>query len=467
MNPFVRLTFIFLVIVLPRIVVASLEIGEVAWMGSAASANHEWIEIYNDGTDSINVDGWTVTDSNTLLITLAGSVSAGTYAVLERTSDESAPGSAFLIYTGALVNTGTTLTLRDQSGAIIDQVAGGENWERIGGNNASKETAQYSGTTWVTAPPTPGRANATESTSPPPVDTSTSESDTTRSGGGSIVRSAQTKTATLELSNTTLTLTVDAPEIVYVGQRIPFTVVASGPGDVVLNSLQYEWNFGDMATSSGKYVSHRYRYPGEYVLTVHGAYGRHEQVTRTSLTVVPVTISITNDEQGNIQVNNDAPYEVALGGYALSGTKTIVFPERTVLLSRATITIPKEQVGVSYGGLVTLRDGVGKVVVDNRPIVPELFTDEIYEPDIVYSETVASDPSLDAQVEKDSHFTFAETNRIEPLIATQSPVAALSISAAGADELTPPPLTNNRSFLGLCSLLVIAIGALYFGTKKV
>lgn len=470
MKPSLHLTFVFLIIVLPRIAAASVGISEVAWMGSSASANHEWIEIYNSGTDSVSVDGWTITDSNTLLITLAGSVSAGTYAVLERTSDESAPGSAFLIYTGALVNTGTTITLRDQGGAIVDQVAGGENWESIGGNNSSKDTAQYSGTAWVTAPPTPGRVNATESTTPPQTDTATTESNTVRSGGGNIVRPTQTKTVTLELSNTTLVLTVDAPEIVYVGQRIPFTVVASGPGDVVLNSLHYEWNFGDMATSSGKYVSHRYQYPGEYVLTVHGAYGRHEQVTRTSLTVLPITLSITSDDQGNIQVNNDSLYEVVLGGYALSGTKTVIFPERTVLLSRATITIPKERLGVSYGGVVTLRDGAGRAVVDNRPRTADVLATEVYDADTVYPETLLPDTPFEASIEKESNFTFGETPMTEPLVVAETLSIAMPATDVGVDEMpptfTPPLATTDRSFLGLCALLVVAIGALYFGTME-
>ena len=94
-----------------------------------------------------------------LSINLTGVISPGAFAVLERTSDDSAPGSAFLIYTGALVNTGATLTLRDASGVIVDQVAGGENWQDIGGDNVTKETAQYTTAGWVTDVPTPGSAN--------------------------------------------------------------------------------------------------------------------------------------------------------------------------------------------------------------------------------------------------------------------------------------------------------------------
>ena len=84
-------------------------------MGSGTSANHEWIELYNSG-EAVDVAGWVLSDGMNLSINLTGIISAGDYAVLERTSDDSAPGIAFLIYTGALVNTGATLTLQDSSG---------------------------------------------------------------------------------------------------------------------------------------------------------------------------------------------------------------------------------------------------------------------------------------------------------------------------------------------------------------
>jgi len=76
--------------------VMAIEISEVAWMGSADSANHEWIELHAPTT--IDVTGWTLSDDNNLQIELTGTISAGEYAVLERTSDDSAPGSLADIY---------------------------------------------------------------------------------------------------------------------------------------------------------------------------------------------------------------------------------------------------------------------------------------------------------------------------------------------------------------------------------
>jgi len=111
-------------LLLPYSAQAAVSISEVAWMGSSASANHEWIELHNDGSAQ-DVSGWTLSDGVNLSIDLTGTISQNSYAVLERTSEDSAPGTAFLVYTGALVNTGATLRLTRSDGSLVDQVSGG------------------------------------------------------------------------------------------------------------------------------------------------------------------------------------------------------------------------------------------------------------------------------------------------------------------------------------------------------
>jgi hypothetical protein len=146
---------------LPLLTHASVCINEIAWMGTATSSFDEWLELYNDGSTATRLDGWTLTDSGSLSIILTGTLAPHAYAVLERTNDDSAPGKAFLIYTGALSNSGKTLTLTNTRGTVEDEVVGGANWKNIGGDNSTKHTAQRTDSGWVTAPPTPGKANET------------------------------------------------------------------------------------------------------------------------------------------------------------------------------------------------------------------------------------------------------------------------------------------------------------------
>ncbi|MCA9360455.1 lamin tail domain-containing protein, partial [Candidatus Kaiserbacteria bacterium] len=247
-------------LLLPYSAQAAVSISEVAWMGSSASANHEWIELHNDGSAQ-DVSGWTLSDGVNLSIDLTGTISQNSYAVLERTSEDSAPGTAFLVYTGALVNTGATLRLTRSDGSLVDQVSGGTDWESIGGDNATKETAQYTSSGWVTAAPTPGAGlNWT-------VEEDTSEDDDTETLNQedlkktSTVSTRKTKSSSAEtvrliLPDVSLKLVVDAQSLGYVNQPISFSVKPSGIGDTLIDSLQYEWNFGDGLTSDQKEPTH-------------------------------------------------------------------------------------------------------------------------------------------------------------------------------------------------------------------
>lgn len=346
---------------IPSLAQAAVIINEVAWMGSTVSANHEWIELKNTGTDSIDVSGWKLADGMNLVIELAGVIPAGSYAVLERSSEDSASGTAFLIYTGALVNSGATLSLTRADGGLEDQIAGGENWQNIGGDNVTKETAQYTTGGWVTGAGTPGTSN---SGVPKSTEGSGNSSGSTSSGNGSkngIMKSSPAdETVRLTLPGVTLSLAVEGQKVGYVHQPIKFLVTPSGVGKTIAESLVYDWNFGDGLVAYGKEVAHSFHYPGKYVVTVYGLYKRQEQVTRHEITILPVALSLTRSKKGEIQIHNDAPYEIDISQYRVTGSTSFTFPDYSVLLPNQTITLSKTQVGE---GFIVVRDAERNVVV--------------------------------------------------------------------------------------------------------
>jgi len=138
----------------------SIIISEVAWMGTLADANDEWIELHNPGTTAINITGWTLSSTTgTPNITLAGTIEPGGYFLLERTDNLTVSDiAADQIYAGALSNEGMALRLRTASGQDIDTANGnGGPWpagdadparrcsmERRGANFADSDTA------WIT-----------------------------------------------------------------------------------------------------------------------------------------------------------------------------------------------------------------------------------------------------------------------------------------------------------------------------
>ncbi|MCP4544713.1 MAG: DUF11 domain-containing protein [Chloroflexi bacterium] len=119
-------------------------INEVAWMGTEASYNDEWIELYNNTNQDINLAGWSIVAvDGTPSISLSGVISANGYFLLERTDDTTVNDiPADQTYTGAMGNDpGENLTLYDDVNQIIDTVnSDGGGWPA--GDNGTKQTME-------------------------------------------------------------------------------------------------------------------------------------------------------------------------------------------------------------------------------------------------------------------------------------------------------------------------------------
>ena len=373
-------------LLLPNYSFASIYISEIAWMGSSVSANHEWIEIHNQGS-SVDVTGWTVTDGMNLEIELEGTLTGGSYSVLERTSDDSAPGNALVIYTGALVNTGATLSLRREDGTLVDQVSGGDNWGSIGGDNVTKETAQYTSSGWVTAAATPAQRTADTDLSPDESEDEASEDQVVaeKSSYGS------TNSVPLVLPGNILILDVVSVASGYINQPIDFSLAVSGVGSTVDRSLGFVWNFGDGETVSGREVSHSFAYPGKYVVTVHGSFKRQETVSRHEITILPIDLSLTMNGSGDVQINNDSPYEVDLSGFRLRAEDLFVLPPWTIILPNQTITISRDNLGETTNRMISVSDQTGKLI---DSILPSSIVEKV--PEVVIVDVTAATPLISA-----------------------------------------------------------------------
>ncbi len=88
-------------------------INEVAWMGTVADYNDEWIELYNNTDQNINLDGWQlIALDGSPSIPLNGVIAAHGFYLLERTDDTTVNNiPADQTYSGSLVNTGERLYL--------------------------------------------------------------------------------------------------------------------------------------------------------------------------------------------------------------------------------------------------------------------------------------------------------------------------------------------------------------------
>lgn len=128
-----------------RVEAGSVVINEVAWMGTAASHAHEWIELFNNTDQDIDLAGWSlVAADGTPNIQLSGVIAAQAFFLLQRTGDHTVSDiPADLIYTGALQNDpdAEVLVLYSDIGQVIDTANwGGGPWPA--GDNTTKQTME-------------------------------------------------------------------------------------------------------------------------------------------------------------------------------------------------------------------------------------------------------------------------------------------------------------------------------------
>jgi hypothetical protein len=92
----------------------SVVINEVAWAGSADSANDEWIELYNPSPAAVDVSGWTINDDHGASVYhLNGTIPSHGYYVVEDAETVIQPLVASGVVNVSLANSGDSLTLLD------------------------------------------------------------------------------------------------------------------------------------------------------------------------------------------------------------------------------------------------------------------------------------------------------------------------------------------------------------------
>jgi len=168
-----KMAVVFLFLLSPFHLVRAVEslsvvINEIAWMGTENSANDEWVELYNNSDEDINLEGWGLYEQggSTLIEPLTGVIKARSYYLIERTDDETVPDVKASQPPSSwggrgLKNTGEHLQLLDNNSNIVDEVNCADSW--LAGDNETKQTMERTKSgTWQTSQNpggTPGKKN--------------------------------------------------------------------------------------------------------------------------------------------------------------------------------------------------------------------------------------------------------------------------------------------------------------------
>lgn len=367
MNRYLLATFFALAV--PAAAQASVRINEIAWMGTPDSANAEWIELANDSDSSVDISGWTLTssDGSPSITFPSGSTIAGKgYFLLERTRKTNIPGvAADLVYTGSLSNKGETLTLTNAASTTVDTVEGGDGWCLVGGNNATKETAQWTPSGWITATATPRRANLQTGTAPScALGTAPSSGDTSASSSPPATTSPREETGTTSPPASAggrggggpptyapipvVFLDIGPDRQIVAGADVKFQArVFNEKGKPYPDAIVH-WAFGDGSSADSASVFKSYWAPGTYAVTATAIEGMGSGEDSMVVTVKDALVRVQSISPHGITLANDAGDTLDLSLWRLQvGTTTYQLPQGTKILPHRTVLFPKEVTGLA------------------------------------------------------------------------------------------------------------------------
>lgn len=337
--------FIFILIsfYLPFVVLASVVINEVAWMGTKTHYSNEWIELYNAGSESVDLNSWILSIEGKKEIILEGSLAVNSYYLIERTDDDSVSGIAADLISafgrGGLSNSGEILILKNASGAEVDRLDASGGWPA--GDNSTKETMQRSASSWITAGGTPKEQNAgvsieqtNEKEAPPQAPKMT----------GGVTFFVQTENL--------ITVNAGEDKTVIAGAAARFEGRAFGFKNEPLKTADFLWSFGDGSFKRGRSILHTYYYPGTYNADLNVSTGEVAALDRMIVTVVPNSVMISEVKPGItgwIELHNNSQFDIDLSGWKISsGSIVYMFPQSTKILADAYIVIPYEVSHIAF-----------------------------------------------------------------------------------------------------------------------
>ena len=412
--------FSFLVLISPlKAAGPAVVISEVAWMGTAASANHEWLELYNPSETAVDLTGWhLVAADGSPNIVLSGTIAGQSVYLLERTAETTINTvPAQLIYTGALGNSGESLILSDAGGNVVDQVDtwyAGTNTPKASMVRADTNVQGNRASAWVTSTTGMGAQDAagneilgspgvfipvpagSDNEGPSPDDAQTQEpaEDSGTSGGGGTSGAVEIMVA---VPNSKVPSALDQISLPVASD---LTLTPKVTGLVVLR-----WSMGDgTSRADTQTFTYQYHYPGKYFVVLSGEGGDEAVSDQLEVFVYAGGVGISefmpnpagaDAGQEWLEISNRGAYLIDLGGYKLevgaTTPKSYTLPSPTFLPAGGYLVIPLSQTNQTLGnekGSAALfyPNGVAanKLVYENAP---EDHSAVAYQESFVWSST--------------------------------------------------------------------------------
>lgn len=369
--------------------VFAVTISEIYYDPVGTDAGQEWIELYNDTSNDIDISGWKLFENNVnhAIAPYTGElvVPAGGYAVIaDQPSQVVASFSGIeRLYDSAfsLNNTGETLLLKDADGLTVSEVS----YIADEGANGTGGSLNKIGTAWIARIASPGKAPSSNApTSSGDAETPSSGGSGSNSGSSSSAHGNDTPSlsGTQSQSSSKRDPRLERNPLFTLSLVLQDTIVAGTPvvvdgtlerNEQLLKSGRFEWNLGDgtsFAVSRLQPLSHVYAASGTYVVVLEYYKTEFDTVPflhiEKTITVLDGSITIARvTDTGLIALQNNDVETLDLAGWSVqSKGQSFVFSKNTFIVAGKTLTIPfaVHRLAVSASSSVALLKPTGELV---------------------------------------------------------------------------------------------------------
>ncbi len=340
---------VFAFYAIPVFVHANVVITEIMYAPSTTDADHEWIEVYNNGASAVDLSTYHIqTDGasgshHALVAQDSSSLAPLSYAVIVQKVDtfktdySNFTGQIFDSSWSELTNSvGKNIIVLDGDGNVSDQITYDPT---IGATDDGNSLQKKDDDTWVAAVPTPGSAT---------IASVNQNSGGGGGGGGGSSQNIISTTDTIKKDTTPppppkITAHIIGKKNIVAGLAVHFKPQVIGLSGENLYYGKFAWSFGDGMNREDTKPNdfyYYYQYPGDYVVVLDYYANSYTDIPEASdrliVSVTPVETQISSImPDGGIEISNKSSFEIDLSNWNLYTTtnKKYTLPKSTFVIS--------------------------------------------------------------------------------------------------------------------------------------
>ncbi len=370
---------------------ADLSINEIMYDG--AGADIDWLEVYNSGTEDVDLTAIKLMISNSTSNheingqNGAKNIKPGGYGVIVVNSQLSDFTKVWQGSSSIFTSAFSLPNLQDDTSASISINKGDKNapidsvtYSKENGASNNGQSLQLIGTNWQESMPTPNRENYLNQVNNESIETDnqnmTTSTTSSTSKSATSTNSVNKKEIVEELKIFTKIITHN---VVVAGVSFDFESETKTNRNTTLMTGRYVWNFGDGTKNefvNANLFSHIYYYPGEYLVNLfyYESKGSFKPIATDRLVIKVLSPSVAISSVGGlldpyIELENKSVYEFNLSGWTISSMNHYFFiPDQTFLLPNKKIKLSHLVTGFNQNDLsyLMIKNPAGEIV-DNFP----------------------------------------------------------------------------------------------------